>query len=248
MAQQIINIGAAANDGTGDPVRDAFDKCNQNFSEVYGSGGQNFNHDNVVCAILRTAADGNWTILDDAGHTPINASSIVTDSNRITLTYGKTFNGVRSFVVVPDETLNVDLTVGASVSNSDATIWASSKGAVGGYVFYNGTTWDYATTYGVTGTPTFSAGVLTIPTFRYPGGLNAHVDSRDANYHMGVGSSGGGSIEIYIRDFTGALVTTPSTDMKLRFSCGVRDVVNLKDVRSDELSGGNFWVFGVFDK
>jgi hypothetical protein len=36
MAQQTINIGAAANDGTGDNPRAAFDKVNQNFTELYG--------------------------------------------------------------------------------------------------------------------------------------------------------------------------------------------------------------------
>jgi len=35
MTQQIINIGAAPNDGTGDPARTAFDKSNQNFTELY---------------------------------------------------------------------------------------------------------------------------------------------------------------------------------------------------------------------
>jgi len=35
MAQQIINIGTSPNDGTGDTVRDAFDKVNDNFTEVY---------------------------------------------------------------------------------------------------------------------------------------------------------------------------------------------------------------------
>ena len=35
MAQQTINIGTAANDGSGDPLRDAFDKCNDNFTELY---------------------------------------------------------------------------------------------------------------------------------------------------------------------------------------------------------------------
>ena len=37
MAQQTINIGSSANDGTGDPLRTAFDKINDNFSELYGS-------------------------------------------------------------------------------------------------------------------------------------------------------------------------------------------------------------------
>ena len=37
MARQTINIGTAANDGTGDPLRTAFDKINDNFVELYGS-------------------------------------------------------------------------------------------------------------------------------------------------------------------------------------------------------------------
>ena len=37
MAQQTINIGTTANDGTGDPLRTAFDKANDNFNEVYGN-------------------------------------------------------------------------------------------------------------------------------------------------------------------------------------------------------------------
>ena len=40
MAQQSINIGTSANDGTGDPLRTAFDKINDNFSELYGSSAE----------------------------------------------------------------------------------------------------------------------------------------------------------------------------------------------------------------
>ena len=40
MAKQTIKIGTKANDGTGDPIRDAFDKTNDNFTELYaGAGG-----------------------------------------------------------------------------------------------------------------------------------------------------------------------------------------------------------------
>jgi len=35
MAKQTVNIGAAPNDGSGDPIRIAFNKINQNFTEVY---------------------------------------------------------------------------------------------------------------------------------------------------------------------------------------------------------------------
>lgn len=37
MAKQTVNIGGAANDGTGDPLRTAFNKLNDNFDEVYGN-------------------------------------------------------------------------------------------------------------------------------------------------------------------------------------------------------------------
>lgn len=43
MAQQIINIGAAPNDGTGDTIRNSFDKTNDNFNELY-----DFSSDNIV--------------------------------------------------------------------------------------------------------------------------------------------------------------------------------------------------------
>ena len=36
MAQKNINIGTNANDGTGDPLRTAFDKINDNFTELFG--------------------------------------------------------------------------------------------------------------------------------------------------------------------------------------------------------------------
>lgn len=35
MAQEIIEVGAAANDGNGDPLRDAMIKSNNNFTELY---------------------------------------------------------------------------------------------------------------------------------------------------------------------------------------------------------------------
>lgn len=36
MSKQTVNIGTVANDGTGDTLRDAFDKLNDNFDETYG--------------------------------------------------------------------------------------------------------------------------------------------------------------------------------------------------------------------
>lgn len=35
MAKQTVNIGTSANKGNGDPLRTAFTKINQNFTELY---------------------------------------------------------------------------------------------------------------------------------------------------------------------------------------------------------------------
>jgi len=38
MTQEIINIGAQPNDGEGDPLRTAFQKINNNFTQLYSTG------------------------------------------------------------------------------------------------------------------------------------------------------------------------------------------------------------------
>lgn len=35
MSREIINVGTSPNDGTGDPLRTAYTKCNNNFAELY---------------------------------------------------------------------------------------------------------------------------------------------------------------------------------------------------------------------
>jgi hypothetical protein len=44
MAKQTINIGTAPNDGTGTPLRTAFDYCNLNFTELYTATGPSGNN------------------------------------------------------------------------------------------------------------------------------------------------------------------------------------------------------------
>jgi hypothetical protein len=55
MAQQIINIGAVANDGTGDQLRISFDKCNGNFSELYAGVAANVPTGNTIQYLFNNA-------------------------------------------------------------------------------------------------------------------------------------------------------------------------------------------------
>ena len=84
MAQEIINVGVTANDGTGDKVRDAFIKVNSNFTEIYDEGGANITVNNpvtstettldVALADLNTGGGGTPTLqqVTDEGNTTTN--------------------------------------------------------------------------------------------------------------------------------------------------------------------------------
>ena len=70
MAKQVINIGTTANDGTGDPIRDAFDKCNDNFTELYSDDAGDVGSITATAPIARDSATGAVTIsLNDDGVT-----------------------------------------------------------------------------------------------------------------------------------------------------------------------------------
>ena len=85
MAKQIIDIGTVPNDGTGDPLRTAFTKSNENFTELYdnqfsGDYGDLSNTPTIPSTltdlsitdgtngqVLTTDGGGNFTFEDSAG-------------------------------------------------------------------------------------------------------------------------------------------------------------------------------------
>ena len=87
MAKQTINIGTTANDGTGDPLRTAFDKANDNFDVSYGLrnfsagdglvDGQSFTDGGSNLLFVDEHTTGTWqhvlqTYTFDAGTTTID--------------------------------------------------------------------------------------------------------------------------------------------------------------------------------
>jgi hypothetical protein len=62
MAQQIINTGAVANDGTGDPLRTAFTETNSNFTEIYTAGPVGSNVQIANNTILTLNTNGNLVL------------------------------------------------------------------------------------------------------------------------------------------------------------------------------------------
>jgi len=66
MAKQVINIGTTANDGTGDPLRSAFDKVNDNFTELYTDDTGDVDSIIAGTGIAVDAATGNVTVTNSA--------------------------------------------------------------------------------------------------------------------------------------------------------------------------------------
>lgn len=59
MAKKIIGIGTTANDGTGDALRTAFDKCNDNFTELYDTTG--FANNNTTSALSLSTLNSTYS-------------------------------------------------------------------------------------------------------------------------------------------------------------------------------------------
>ena len=89
-AKQVINIGTTANDGTGDPLRSAFDKVNDNFTELYTDDAGDVNSITATAPIARDSATGAVTIsLNDGG---ISTQKIANDA----VTADKLANSINS--------------------------------------------------------------------------------------------------------------------------------------------------------
>ena len=82
VAKQTINLGTSANKGDGDPLRTAFDKINDNFTEVYGLlGADEVDTDDVIAPMLVHNNHTNVTVTrdDDADEIIFTVDQAVTD-------------------------------------------------------------------------------------------------------------------------------------------------------------------------
>lgn len=79
MAQQIINVGTTANDGTGEPLRSAFEAVNSNFTEIYAAGPVG---SNVVISgnVITVTGVNNNLVLAGNGVGNIQANSSIVPS------------------------------------------------------------------------------------------------------------------------------------------------------------------------
>lgn len=65
MAQQVINVGTGYNTGSGDPLRDALIKVNENFTEIYAKVAS-LEDGSIVTDIKGNVFSDDSTLLVDA--------------------------------------------------------------------------------------------------------------------------------------------------------------------------------------
>ena len=124
MARQNINIGSSANDGTGDPLRTAFDKINDNFVELYGTDNDintlDANLDVNTFAITTGVTNGDITV------TPNGTGSIKLGAMKFN---GTTLSSDDSTIININEGLVVDGTANISGATTLATSLTLATGA-----------------------------------------------------------------------------------------------------------------------
>jgi len=124
MARQNINIGSSANDGTGDPLRTAFDKINDNFVELYGTDNDintlDANLDVNNFEITTGVTNGDITV------TPNGTGSIKLGAMKFN---GTTLSSDDSTIININEGLIVDGTTNISGATTLATSLTLATGA-----------------------------------------------------------------------------------------------------------------------
>ena len=179
MAKQTINIGSSANDGTGDPLRTAFDKINDNFDELYGTS-----------LTERVSLDTSPQL---GGNLDVVTHSIVSTSNR-------------DIVLAPNGTGAVKASSlkfsGTSISSDDSTLVQINEGLNVSGATTLSTSLALATGATVTGVDNGALGT-SATLLATQGAIKTYVDSQVTAQDLDLaGDSGTGAIDLDSQSLT----------------------------------------------
>ena len=175
MAKQTVNIGSAANDGTGDPLRTAFDKINDNFTELYSDDAGDVNSVNGATGTVVLDSDDIAEGTTNEYYTEAKVSantSVVANTAKVTnATHTGDVTGATALTIAND-VIDYDK-LGAEFTTTAAVTTALDFGAA--QIFTKTMTADTTFTYSNVGigmvkdfiltgafVPTFPAGTKTV--------------------------------------------------------------------------------------
>ena len=194
--KRVINIGTNADDGTGDLLRDAFNKVNQNFDDVWTYGAVNSNL-NLTGDTINGTTD---VIINpaDTGAFKVTGDTIINSDNG---NYNFTVHGD-----LASNVLYVDAATGrVGILNTTPAVAFDVTGdaKVSGTTTLNNLTVEGATVLGNANTDTI----------QYVGKINSDLISIDALKHIGATSSRWGTVYATNLDVSGSISGTFTGNM-----------------------------------
>lgn len=144
MAQQIINVGTEPNDGTGEPLRTAFIKINENFTETYNIAQASFDYANNINKIGEISFFGSTITTTNTNNIVIQTINV--ESN----VYSWNFDTLGN-LNFPDNTVQVTAWSGGRIVSVPNTSIGSTDDKSGDlsfdneYFYYCSSDWDGAT-------------------------------------------------------------------------------------------------------
>jgi hypothetical protein len=143
MAQQNINVGTVPNDGTGDTLRNAFIKTQNNFSEFYAAFAPVLASNNVALAnnltagnstVNSTANSTSLIVTNASGQTVITAASWSTGNATANMSgnsvYETIANSTANIVMTPSTLAILSTAANLYIGNATASFFVANTSAV----------------------------------------------------------------------------------------------------------------------
>jgi hypothetical protein len=211
----------------------------------------------IIAGVIRwDATAGAWALIEDADHDNTGIDSVTASATAITVNYaGINATKVCSFIVTVDETFaSVGYFVGASVGKTFANISIYSDSRpwnISGKIAYNGSAFAVTSdgeSYITAGT--WDGGTGTLPVTHTTVGTAVSGVSLTGGSVLRpiVTASSAFGFSVKWIDASGAVVTTPSTDMIAYINRGGTIGGKLIDPTSAaaKYAGSNLWIIGIF--
>jgi hypothetical protein len=203
----------------------------------------------VAAGALRNDGSPNyWQPIEDAQHASVNIASVTTEAAgtiTINLTDARPGKAVVA-VALGDETLAQEgFIIGSSYGDTSIVLKFSRQQVIADYISYNGSAW--VSQDGIITPGAFSGGELSLSHEDVGNGYAASIVGRGASTLV-LASTGSNAVtatgtKVMFRDYAGALITSPSTDMKFYISRtrSMKNPINPETVDTTAFPNSNIW-------